>query len=175
MFFLTTLKALKSIFWLTSFLAHLKWALSVIPCRCCCRRRSKLFTFSSYSPEPLGQFQPNSPQNILRWREFKFVQMKGHTLFQWEIKIHWQNLKIFFSRTAWPISTKLGTKHPWVLGIQVWPNEGQHPFPRVDNYEIAKIHRRNLKFVSRTAGSKHSWLKKLKVLQIRTIQFSKRR
>mgnify|MGYP003688910747 CR=1 FL=1 len=30
--------------------------------RCCCR---KLFTFSSFSPEPLGQFQPNLAQSIL--------------------------------------------------------------------------------------------------------------
>ena len=37
-------------------------------------------------------------------------------------KIHWRNLKIF-SRTTWPISTKLGTKHPWVKRIQVCWNE----------------------------------------------------
>ena len=30
------------------------------------------------------------------------------------VKIYWQNLKIFFSRTTGPISTWLGTKHPWV-------------------------------------------------------------
>ena len=30
-------------------------------CRCC----HKLFTFSSSSPEPLGQFQPNLAQSIL--------------------------------------------------------------------------------------------------------------
>ena len=30
----------------------------------------------------------------------------------------------FFSRTAGPISTKLGTKYPWVKGIQVCLNEG---------------------------------------------------
>ena len=45
---------------------------------------------------------------------------------------------IIFSRTTGPISTKLGTKHPWVKGIQVCSNEGPHPFPRGDNYEIAK-------------------------------------
>ena len=28
-------------------------------------------SFSSFSPEPLGQFQPNLAQNILGWREFK--------------------------------------------------------------------------------------------------------
>ena len=32
-------------------------------CRCHCRR--KLFTFSSSSPEPLGQFQTNLAQSIL--------------------------------------------------------------------------------------------------------------
>ena len=36
--------------------------LSVV--RRCCRRRRKLFTFSS-SPEPLGQFQPNLAQSML--------------------------------------------------------------------------------------------------------------
>ena len=50
-----------------------------------CRRCRKLFTFSSSSQEPLGQFQPNLAQSILGWRGFKFVQMKGHTLSQGEI------------------------------------------------------------------------------------------
>ena len=40
----------------------------------------KLFTFSSSSPEPLGQFQPNFAQSIIWWRGFKFVQLKGHSL-----------------------------------------------------------------------------------------------
>ena len=40
------------------------------------------------------------------------------------VKIHWWNLKIFFSRTTGPISTKLGIKHPRVKGIQVCSNEG---------------------------------------------------
>ena len=72
----------------------------------------------------------------------------------WEIiKIIWQLLKIFFSRTTGPISTilisrhdisfKLGTKHVWVMGIQVCSNEGPRPFPRGDNYKIAKIHWQN--------------------------------
>ena len=34
-------------------------------------------------------------------------------------------LKMFFSRTTGPISTKLGTKHPWGKLIQVCSNEGQ--------------------------------------------------
>ena len=45
-----------------------------------------------------------------------------------------------FSRTTGPISTKFGTKHPWVKGIQIYSNEGPRPFQRADNYEIAKIH-----------------------------------
>ena len=47
-------------------------------------------------------------------------------------------LKIFFSRTTEPISTKLGTKYPLVKGIQVCSNEWPRPFPRGDNYEIVK-------------------------------------
>ena len=47
---------------------------------------------------------------------------------------------IFFSRTSGQISTKLGTKHPYVKGIQVCSNEEPRPFPRGDNYEIAKTH-----------------------------------
>ena len=38
-------------------------------------------------------------------------------------KIHWRNLNMFFSRTVWPISTKFGTNHLWVKGIQVCSNE----------------------------------------------------
>ena len=49
------------------------------------------------------------------------------------VKIHRWNLKIFFSRTTGPISTKLGTKHPWVKVVQVCSNEGPRPFPREDN------------------------------------------
>ena len=50
-----------------------------------------------------------------------------------------------FSRTIGPISTKPGTKHPWMKGIQVCSNEGSRPFPRGDNYEIEKIHWQNKK------------------------------
>ena len=35
---------------------------------------------------------------------------------------------IFFSRTTGSISTKLGTKHPWVKGIQIYFNEGSRSF-----------------------------------------------
>ena len=45
---------------------------------------------------------------------------------------------IFFSRTTRPISTRYSTKHPWVIGIQVYSNEGTRLFPREDNNQIAK-------------------------------------
>ena len=45
----------------------------------------KLFTLSSSTPEPLGEFEPILAQIMLGWRGFKFVQMKGPALFQGEI------------------------------------------------------------------------------------------
>ena len=39
-----------------------------------------------------------------------------------------------------PVSTKLGTNHPWVEGIQVCSNKGQRPFQRGDNSEIVKLY-----------------------------------
>ena len=79
--------------------------------------------------------------------------MKGPFPFQGEIITKKRKLQIFFSRTTEPISTKLGTKYPWVKGIHVCSNEWPLPFPRGDNYEIAKINWRNLKiFFSRTTG-----------------------
>ena len=38
-----------------------------------------MYIKSSYS-EQLGQFQLNLTQNIIEWRRFKFVQMKGKAL-----------------------------------------------------------------------------------------------
>ena len=64
------------------------------------------------------------------------------------------------------------TKHIASLGdgIQVCSNEGPRSFPRGDNYEIAKIHYRNLKICSRTIGpisiklcTKHPWVKEIQV------------
>ena len=44
----------------------------------------------------------------------------------------------FFSRTTWLISFQLDTKHSWMKGIQVCPNEKPCPLPRGDNYEREK-------------------------------------
>jgi hypothetical protein len=39
------------------------------------------------------------------------------------VKMGWGHLKMF-SRTTWPILTRLGTNHPWVKGIQVCSKKG---------------------------------------------------
>ena len=56
--------------------------------------------------------------------------------------------------TTGPISTKLGTKHSLLKGIQFFFSyKGFRPFPKGKHIEIAKIHWRNLKIVfSRTIG-----------------------
>ena len=60
----------------------------------------------------------------------------------------------FFSRTAGPNSTKLGTHHPWVKGLQVCSNEGPGLLQRGDNHENAKLGWCHLKiFFSRTTGT----------------------
>ena len=60
------------------------------------------------------------------------------------------NLKISFSRTTWPISTKLVTMHPWVKGIQVCLNEGPNPirFPGGDYYKNSENTLTKLKKIS---------------------------
>ena len=40
----------------------------------------KLFTFSSFSTEPLGQFQPNFAQSFLELGGFNFFKLKGYAL-----------------------------------------------------------------------------------------------
>ena len=41
-------------------------------------------------------------------------------------------------RTTSLISTKFGTKHPWVKRIQGFSNEGPYLFPRGDNSKLGK-------------------------------------
>ena len=97
------------------FLAHLSWKLkwafrsSVVRrlsvCLSVCPSVCKLFTFSSSSPEPLGQFQLNLAQSILGWRGFKFVHMKGPPFSRKDnyeiVKIHWRNLKNLLLQNHW--------------------------------------------------------------------------
>ena len=63
---------------------------------------------------------------------FWIVQLKG-PISEWDVmeiaKIHWRIFKIL-CRTMRPISTKVGTKHFLVTGIQVSSNEGPCLLPR---------------------------------------------
>jgi hypothetical protein len=52
----------------------------------------------------------------------------------------WGLLKIFFSRTTWPIPTRLGANYLWREGVQVYSNEWDSFTPRGDNRERVKIH-----------------------------------
>ena len=88
--------------------------------------------------------------SILRRSEFKFVHIKGHVLSprgdNYEIsKIHWLNLKNLL-KIHWANFNQ--TWHKTSLGEVIsgfffkWRTM---PFSKGDNYEMAKIHWRNLK------------------------------
>ena len=79
----------------------------------------------------LEQFEPNFALSIIGWWEFQICLREDNYKIA---KMHWKTLKIYFSRTTDPISTRLNTEHPWVLCL----NEGPH------NNAIAK-HRDEIK------------------------------
>jgi hypothetical protein len=56
------------------------------------------------------------------------------------VKMGWDHLKIFFSRTIGPILTRLGTNYLGVKGIQICSKERDSPSPRGDNSARVKIH-----------------------------------
>ena len=62
------------------------------------------------------------------------------------------------------VRAKVGTKHPWVVGIQFCSNEGPCLFPRGD-HKIGKIHQWNLKIVpiSTRLNTKYPWVKGIQV------------
>ena len=91
------------------------------------------------------------------------------------LKIHWRNLKIFFSRTAEPISTQLSINHPWVKGIQVCSNQGPHPFRKGSITKKCKntltkfdfFFSRSAKPISNKIGTDHPWMMGNKVDQMK--------
>ena len=68
------------------------------------------------------------------------------------VKIHERNSKIFLSRTAEPISTKLATKHHFIKRFQVCSHKGPRRFPNGNINEKQKFIDENLKIFSRRAG-----------------------
>ena len=114
-------------------------------CLCVCLSVCKLFTFSSFFSRTtvhiltkLGTEYPRVKEIQVCSKEGPHASQKGDN--QEIIEINLQLLKIFFSRTNRPITTKLCTQYPWLKEIHVCSNEGPRPFPRGDNYEIVKIH-----------------------------------
>jgi hypothetical protein len=82
------------------------------------------------------------------WALFKFLAHLSWKL-KWTILIAGcpsfvrppVNFYIFdFSRTTGPISTRLGTYHPWGEGLPVSSNEGGRPSSRGDGSERVKMH-----------------------------------
>ena len=125
--------------------------------RWCRSRCHKLFTFSS-SPEPLDQFHQT-------WNKASLDDGDSWGNNYERMKIHWRNLKIVFSRTTGPISTKFGAMHPWVKRIPSLFKWRPPPFLRGDNYDKAKIHWWTFKNCARTTGpistnisTKHQWV-----------------
>ena len=79
-------------------------------------------------------------------------------------KIHWRNLKSFFSRITGRISTTLG----FAQSILRWKdssvlNKGRGCQQGGDNYKIAKIHWLNLfkKYSQEQHDTKHPWVKRI--------------
>ena len=76
-------------------------------------------------------------------------------------------------KTTGQISTKFGTKHPWVDGIQICTNKGHHPSSRGINSKIIKIYGEYLKIfyfsitgtVSTKPGIKHPWVKEIQIFK----------
>ena len=58
----------------------------------------------------MAQISFDEDSSLFKWRPTPFSYREENSKIA---KINWHNLKIFFSRTPWPISTKPGTKHPW--------------------------------------------------------------
>ena len=76
---------------------------------------------------------------------------KGDILENYEIaKRRRRNIKIFFSRTTGPISTKHSTMHSWLKGIQVCSNEGQCTlFSKEKFWQNSKFQQNLLNFISK--------------------------
>jgi hypothetical protein len=118
--------------------------------------------------------------NILGWREFKFLQIKGQTFFKGDIiknkcKNGTESLKI--SKITWPILTRLITNHSWGKGIKVHSNGEGHRSSKGDNSDIVKLHW--VFFFKETFFSRTIWSNSIKLNinypQAKGIKFVQRR
>ena len=67
-------------------------------------------------------------------------------------------------KTTGPMSTKFGTKHPWVDGIKFFTNKGPHPSSNGDNTKIIKIYE-NYTSLCNQYGTpiKHPWVEDIQI------------
>ena len=86
---------------------------------------------------PLRSLGTAEGSSELFWSKFVCCPSSSLSLLSLSLSLTF-HIFIFSSRTSGPISTKLGTKHPWVKGIQVCSDEGLCPFPRGDIYKLQK-------------------------------------
>lgn len=103
-------------------LAHLHWGESSNELFwshfVCCPSVHTLFTFSTSSPKPRNQSQPNLAQSKFRQTGFKVVKIKVQAPFSWEIiRNYWIFGKFskIFSRIIQPGNLKLMWKHLQVV------------------------------------------------------------
>ena len=115
----TKLKALANfsassgeLFW--SPIVHLSVCLSVRPSLCTLFSISSSSHWANFSQVLHKASYEKGISTVFKWKSHHFSMGDNRNL-----KIHWRHLKIFFSKTTGPISTKLYTKHPWMKGYQV--------------------------------------------------------
>ena len=75
-------------------------------------------------------YSPNRSSSELFWSQFVCCPSSSLSSLSSLYLLKTFHIFIFFSRTTGPISTKIGTKHPWGLGIQVCSDEGATPFSK---------------------------------------------
>jgi hypothetical protein len=144
-----------------SFLAHLswklKWAFPIASCPSSVRPSvypsvypSKNFYIFDFFPRTTGSichsanFNKTWHKSSLRGGDSSLFKWRGLPLSKGiynseTVKIHWNFLKIFFSRTSCPNSIKLSTNYSWVKHIQICSNKGSGPLQKGDNYENVKM------------------------------------
>jgi hypothetical protein len=130
--------------------------------------QSYIYNCMQYVPLMCWQFTVGIVNNIfylvLVWKfVFSSPELKAQVSFTDRLLSVWRlSVRHFFFRTAWPISTKVGTNHPYAKRIQNCTNEAHPPSPRGDNSERVKIYWtffKNLLLQKKQASFNKTWYK----------------
>ena len=114
--------------------------------RRCCRKLFHIFIFSKNS----GPISTKLGAKHSWVMKIQVCSNEGPHPFPSDYKI--AKFQKFPPEPLSQFQSNLAQMHPWMKGIQFFSYEGHRHFPRGDNFEIVKIHRRNLKIFSRTTG-----------------------